>query len=474
MTMTTIPVPENLEHIWTFISSRDQTLLPKWLREHREVAWSKLKASGFPTTRNEEWKYTSVRGVLAEAMLAPCPVAGNSRLPEHLEAWLEHRGPIMVFVDGIWSAEYSRLGKALQSKGSHCKAGHGIEVLDFATALAQYGDEVRDLMKQMEVEKSKLPQPVAHLGAEAAAFQYLADAMMREGAYVRISKNATPGVSILLLHLESGTSRTISSPRTLIRADEQVAAMVTEVWLGPLAGQVPGEPSQPSLAIPVTDIHLAPGAHITHTQIHAESPGSNQIGSTHVALSRDSRYSSFVFTAGGKLCRKNLTAMINGEGAEVILDGLYTASAGQHMDHHTTVDHRVPHATSNQLYKGVLLDKARAVFNGKVFVRRDAQQTAAFQSNKNLLLGRDSEVDTKPQLEIDANDVKCSHGATVARLNPDEVFYLQSRGIDRKDSESMLCYAFANEVLERIPDEVLRQKTAGLLTDFFQRESPPA
>ena len=431
--------------------------MPKWLNEYRESAWDNLKDCGFPSTRNEEWKYTSVRGVLAEGTLAPCPVAGKTPLPDDLESWLKHDGPLIVFVDGFWSSEHSRFGKS----------GHGIEILELSSAIAKYPQDVISMIQKTETECTKLPKPVALLGSEADAFKYLANALLREGAFVRVRKNTAGAQSILILHVESGASSTIASPRTLIHLEENSSIAVSEAWIGPNNSSLKSGPA--SLALPVTEVHLDAGAQLTHTQIHNEGPQSSQIGATYATLERNAQYRSFVFTAGGKLCRKNLTTMINGEGAEVIMDGLYITSAGQHMDHHTVVDHRVPNTTSNQLYKGVLLDKARAVFNGKVFVRRDAQHTAAFQTNKNLLLGMDAEIDTKPQLEIDANDVKCSHGATVSRLNNDEIFYLQSRGIAKKESEDMLCLAFANDVLERIQDKSVLKATSNILKEFFNR-----
>jgi len=465
--MVTLPVPANLEQVWDFSSRRDQAAQPPWLFNKREQAWARLLESGFPTTRNEEWKYTSVRRVLAEAMLAPCPITGNTPLPADVTPWIDHKGPLLVFVDGVWSAEHSHVGTG-------GKAGQRAEVLDLATALSRYPDDLKRLMNDLEVEKSRLPTPVAKPGTESVAFQHLSDALIREGAYIRIRRSSGPtfpGTSILILHIESGCSRTISSPRTIVDIEEQAAASITEAWLAPADSVQKDGNFQPSLALPTTQIHLGAGAKLYHAQIHGEARESSQIGSTYVVSGKDSTYKSFVFTSGAKLCRKNLTVMINGEGAEVELDGLYTAGSGQHMDHHTSVDHRVPNATSNQIYKGVLLNGARAVFNGKVFVRRNAQQTSAFQSNKNLLLGDDSEVDTKPQLEIDANDVKCSHGATVARLNPDEIFYLQSRGIDRKESEDMLCYSFANDLLERIQDPSLLRQSSAILSNFFRRDA---
>ena len=219
----------------------------------------------------------------------------------------------------------------------------------------------------------------------------------------------------------------------------------------------------------LTDISLAKNALLYYSRAQKENLKSYHIGNTRVWQERDSNFQGFSFVAGGALIRNNLDVVLNGEGAQSFLNALYSVYGTQHVDNHTSVDHRVPNCMSNQLYKGILNGASRAVFNGKIFVRPIAQKTNSYQLNKNLLLGKDCRVDTKPQLEIFADDVKCTHGATIGQMNEEELFYLQTRAIGKQDATRMLARGFAEDVLNQIKNEAVHQKLTEYLQPSFEK-----
>jgi Fe-S cluster assembly protein SufD len=208
----------------------------------------------------------------------------------------------------------------------------------------------------------------------------------------------------------------------------------------------------------VTEIVAADGAILDHCKVQQEGPGAFHFANTHVHQGRASNFASTFVGLGGQWVRNEVRATLDAEGGECTLNGLYRASGKQHVDNHTVIDHAKPHCASHELYKGILDDKAHGVFNGKIFVRQDAQKTDAKQTNKTLLLSDDATINTKPQLEIYADDVKCTHGATVGQLDAEALFYLQTRGIGKDEARSLLTFAFANDVLGRIKVEPLRRR----------------
>ncbi|HZW74118.1 MAG TPA: Fe-S cluster assembly protein SufD, partial [Caldimonas sp.] len=239
---------------------------------------------------------------------------------------------------------------------------------------------------------------------------------------------------------------TVTHPRTLIVAGEGSRVTVVEHYLG--------EGIYWTNA--VTEAVLGAGASLTHYRVQRDSPRAFHVGTVAVEQAADSRYGSRSISLGGALVRSDIGTRLDAPGAACTFDGLYLASGTQHVDHHTTIDHRQPRGTSRELYKGIMDGRATGVFNGKVFVRPHAQQSDAQQMNKNLLLSDDAQIETKPQLEIFADDVKCSHGATIGQLDDDAIFYLRARGIDAAAARQMLIFAFANELIEPVAVEPLR------------------
>ncbi|HSJ95749.1 MAG TPA: Fe-S cluster assembly protein SufD, partial [Myxococcota bacterium] len=208
----------------------------------------------------------------------------------------------------------------------------------------------------------------------------------------------------------------------------------------------------------LTQLTVGQDAAVDHVRLQLDGAGATHLGHVHAGVARDGRYASRTVALGAAISRLELVVTLDGEGAEATLDGLYVAAGGQHSDNRTTVDHARPHGTSRELYKGVLAGRSRGVFSGKVIVRRDAQKTSAEQRNANLLLGADAEVDSKPQLEIEADDVRCSHGSTIGQLEEDALFYLRARGLDAEAARALLVRAFVGEILAGLPGEALRER----------------
>jgi Fe-S cluster assembly protein SufD len=376
---------------------------PAWVKELRDEAFRRFTATGLPTRKDEEWKYTSLRP-LTESELA--------------------------------------VGKPGQIELVRGGAQAGLTVMPLGEALARRGDELKKLFKTL----STLPDK---------AFGTIGDAFLSDGVFIEVQKNVQVLEPIEISH--AATAGAVF-PRVLVSLAEGAELQLVETYTSRAAAQ--------TFVGQATDLVLAPNAKLRHVRIQTEGDKAIHISRGRAFLSQDSKLEAFNFAAGARLNRNDFDVALAGSGAEVHLDGLYMAKGEQHVDNHTTIDHRVPDASSSQLYKGVLGGKSRAVFNGKVFVRQDAQRTSAYQMNRNLLLSSEAEIDTKPELQIDADDVKCSHGAAVGQLDPDQIFYLESRGIDKARATALLSEAFAYEALLKIQDDELRGRLAKLARSF--------
>ncbi|HXM47717.1 MAG TPA: Fe-S cluster assembly protein SufD, partial [Pyrinomonadaceae bacterium] len=279
-------------------------------------------------------------------------------------------------------------------------------------------------------------------------------ALFRSGLFLKIPRGAKVEAPIHLLFVGESLIDSPAPavfPRVLIVAEENSSATVIESYASP-------EEDTVYLTNAIVDLALADGARLEHYKIQRESMGAFHVATTRAELGPNSTYNTTTINFGAALSRHDIRVQMDHEGAECSVDGLYMVDGNQHTDTHSVIDHRQPHCTSHQLYKGILDGKSRAVFNGKVFVRHGAQQTDARQTNKNLLLSTDARVDTKPQLEIFADDVKCTHGAAVGQIDEDEKFYLESRGINPALASNLLTYGFAEEVIEKIGVESIRRE----------------
>lgn len=381
---------------------------------------------GFPTTKAEDWKYTSVSPI-ADIPFRP---VGSARTKGEACVtgipFLRETPNRLVFLDGRFLAAHSRLG-------------------DLAPGVV-----IANLAGVVETRRGVVER---HLGAYARVeehpFVALNTAFVADGAFIYLPPGTLVADPVELFFVSSAPAQpVVIHPRVLVVAEAESRLTVAETYVGH------GEHVYFTNA--VTEIALGPGAQVTHCRVQEEAAGAFHIGVVVAGQDRDSHFYSLSLSTGALLARHDIRTLFSAPGGQCRLDGLYLAEGRQHVDHHTLIDHRAPQCTSEELYKGVLDGRATAVFNGKVLVRPDAQKSDAHQTNKNLLLSEDAVVNTKPQLEIFADDVKCSHGATIGCLDESALFYLRSRGIDETVARRILIRGFADEVLERVPVEDLR------------------
>src|SRR5207253_410697 len=344
--------------------------------------------------------------------------------PEQISTFLykEAKSSRLVFINGIFSEELSSL--------------EGLPENVIATDLAKTLDDG----EHAELVREHLARAA---DVDGQPFTALNTAFLSGGAFLLFRKGTAVESPIHLLFLSSANiERFVSFPRVLIVAEREASATVIESYASLNEREY--------FTDAVVEVVLEDGARIEHYKVQNESERGFHVARTVAELGHNSSYNSTVITLGARLSRHDIAVNFNREGAECWVDGLYIVEDGQHTDTHSVIDHQLPHCTSRQLYKGILNGKSRAVFNGKVFVREGAQGTDAMQTNRNLMLSNDARVDTKPQLEIFADDVKCAHGATVGQLEEEELFYLVSRGLHTELARNLLTYGFAEEVIDKI------------------------
>jgi len=399
---------------------------PESLRKLRERAFGEFVERGFPTVAEEDWRFTNVAPVARLRFAAPAaaPVAAPAvevdgvRLPG---AWE------MVFVDGRFAPELSSPGQAPA----------GVEAVSLAAAS-------RDAWARIEPELGRRADIVGH------PFAALSTALFADGAALLIAPGAEVETPIhLIFHVTGGERALAIFPRLLVVAGERSSVTVVESYVGRAGATY--------LVAPVTELSAADSARIDHYKLQRDSHEAFHLGLFHLETTRSAEVSTQSFSLGARLARHDVRAVLGGEGSEVTLNGLYLVRGQQLADFHMRVDHARPHTTSHELFKGVLDEKARGVFNGRIHVHPQAQKTDAKQTSRNLLLSREALVNANPQLEIFADDVKCTHGSTVGQLDELAVFYLRSRGIGLEAARSLLTYAFAADLIERTRVEPLRQ-----------------
>jgi len=409
-----------------------------WLADRRRQALSNFEALGFPTTRDEDWKYTNVQPIVKHAF-RPVTETCVGLLPEDLDLFVcrSMNCHLLVFVNGRFAPQLSDAGRL----------DEGIDVTSLGLALEAEPDSLQPYLAQFA-------------DAGANGFSALNTAFMGDGALVRLPANSRiPDPVHLLFVSTKSQDEVMSQPRNLIVAGENSQATVVESYVGI------GDAAYFTNAM--TEIRLDAGANLEHYKLQEESRKAYHVSSTQVSLQRNSRFLSHSVSIGGRLARNDINAVFEGEGGECSLNGLYLANGRQHVDNHTRIDHAVPRCTSREYYKGIINDHGRGVFNGFVYVHPDAQHTDAQQSNSNLLLSPDAEIDTKPQLEIYADDVKCSHGATVGQLDEDMLFYLRTRGIGEATARGFLTYGFAQDVIERMTIGPVRDRLEHVLVNLL-------
>jgi len=408
-----------------------------WLASLRSAGMQRFAEQGFPSTRLEDWKYTSVRQI-ADVRFRPAATAEtNGGLEQRFSPYLLAEGLTLIFLDGHFVGDRSQPGLLPA----------GVVVTTLARAIASRADLVE-------------PHLARGTGLDGSPFTALNTAFLEDGGFVHLPKGTVLEAPIQFLFLSSSPAEpAVWHPRNLVVAEEGSRATIVETYVG--------DGKAVYFTNTVTELVVGPNAALTHYKLQREGEGAFHIGTTAARQGRDSRLHSMSLSLGGALARNEIGTVFSAPGSSCSLDGLYLASGRQHVDHHTSIDHCEPHCGSEQLYKGVLDSHASAVFNGKVFVRPDAQKSDARQVNKNLLLSEDAVVNTKPQLEIFADDVRCSHGATIGRLEKDALFYLRSRGIDESTARTLLIRGFVNEVLERVAVKEVRSQLEDVVRSRF-------
>jgi Fe-S cluster assembly protein SufD len=426
----------NLKFIATFDAmSRRGPAVPAWVENLRQPAMDRFLKTGLPNLRHEEWKYTSLRP-LSELTFS-YPEADAAVPSQFLSPYLRDNEINLVFVDGKLSSEFARMSTP------------GVTIKCLSEALQQDSEKVRVVLEEFAKRNS-------------SSLADLNQAFLSQGSYIEIAKNTAVKPVINIVHVAVKDDQTYAIfPTNIIVMEQGSEATVVETFLAANEGEY--------FVNAAVNVSLKESARLRYYKIQAESAKAFHVCETKVTQESHSHFEGFNLDVGSRLGRNNLDVILKGQGAHVKIDGLYLVLDAQHIDNHTAIDHAVPHCTSSQLYKGILKDGARAVFNGKVFVRRDAQQTAATQMNRNLLLGKRAEIDTKPELQIDADDVKVTHGAAVGQLDAEELFYLQSRGIPRQRAEEILGRAFVDELINSQEPVAIREKLRTAMERFFER-----
>ncbi|MDE3054403.1 MAG: Fe-S cluster assembly protein SufD [Gemmatimonadota bacterium] len=400
---------------------------PEWVRAMRSSALERFTQLGFPTTKNEDWHFTSVAPI-AERQFVPLTAPSGDVRRTDLEPFLfaaTERWPLAVFVNGRFAPELSHL--------EHLPAG--VRVLPLARAW----DEAPELAR-------RIGTVARH---DAQTFTALNAAFLHDGAVIHVAADRVAEHPIHLVFVtDRHAANGVSYPRNLVVAGANARATVIESYVGL------GDASYFTNA--VTEVVVDRGATLAHYKLQRESQNAYHVGTIETTQERDSHYVSFSLATGAALSRTNIGTVLGGEGCGATLNGLYMLDGAQHGDHQTRIEHAQPNTFSRELYKGVLDGESHGVFNGKVYVRPIAQKTDGKQTNNTLLLSERAQIDTKPQLEIFADDVKCTHGATVGRLDEVSLFYMKSRGIGADEARKLLTYAFAADVLETIENDLVR------------------
>jgi Fe-S cluster assembly protein SufD len=422
------------------LRAQGQEREPMWLRQLREDAWTRFHAKGFPTTHDEDWRFTNLAALARIPFRQAAKGEANVEANE-IEAYrVAGAACQLVFVNGHFVPELSdvrklpaglevcALAQALRGGAEGC-APEGIE-----QHLGRYADVRRDV------------------------FAALNTALWEDGAYVRVRRGVVIEHPVHLLYVSAGAgSEIMTHPRTLIVAEQSSQAAVIEDYIS-IGGET-------AFSNAVTELVAGEDAVVSHFLVERENLASYNVSTLRLEQARRTNVDSHSILLGGGLVRNNVHPVLGGEGAECLINGLFVGAGRQHLDNYMLVEHARPNGSSRQFYNGILADESRGVFHGRIVVHKDAQKTDAKQTNRNLLLSDNARIDTKPQLEIHADDVKCTHGATIGQIEEEQLFYLRSRGFAEAEARNMLLYAFASECLDRMREPAARVFVGKLIED---------
>jgi Fe-S cluster assembly protein SufD len=414
------------------------------LHQLRKKALRSFQDLGYPTTKHEEWKYTNLSPMIKYNFEISEPYVSGKLSHKDFEKYqfngIENR--CLVFVNGHFAADLSN------TKG------------------ITENIEIKSLKEVMDKEPDLIS---SHFGKYASiddqSFISLNTAFLQDGTFIKIPEGERIEKPVQLLYLSVPEQKPkVSFPRNLLIAGRSSEMTFIETYVATKEGLY--------FTDTVSEIVLQENSKVERIKIQCESVQAYHISSLQASQEKDSRFIDHNITLGGALTRNDINSEFNGENGFCELYGMYSGNQNQHIDNHTTIDHAKPHCESNELYKGILDEKAEGVFNGKIFVRPDAQKTNAIQSNNCILLSDQATIDTKPQLEIFADDVKCTHGATIGQLNEDAYFYMRARGIEKSNARKMLIYAFASEVVDKITFDPVREKVLDWFSDKLHTIKP--
>lgn len=413
---------------------------PSWVFPLRKAGIARFAELGFPTTRDEDWRFTNVSSIAKlpfnPVFQAEAPSLTAAQVAQFTFGGLEARR--LVFVNGHYVA-------ALSAPGA---SADGITVCSLGEALAQSPGMLE-------------PHLARYAQAERNAFTALNTAFFQDGGFVRIERGKTLPQPVHLLFISTlKDAGATAQPRNIILAEEHSRGTVIETFVS--------TENAPTFTNAVTELIVGDGAILEHLKFQDESLSAFHMAAIHAQLGCQSNAFLHSFATGARLSRNTIRAVLAGEGLECVLNGLYITKADQLADHHMVVEHAQPHCASHEYYNGILDGRSRGVFHGRILVRQVAQKTDAKQTNKNLLLSENATANTKPQLEIYADDVKCTHGATVGQLNEESIFYLRSRGIGAETARRMLIHSFAGEIIERIRHRPAREELDRLVWDRLE------
>jgi Fe-S cluster assembly protein SufD len=407
----------------------------------RKNALDSFAKLGIPGRKSEEYKYVNMELTLKGDFAFSSSLAvtvQQARLPDgQVElASIVKNAIVVVIENGVYSAQLSSLGNLPK----------GLSIQNIADATNQ------------ESFKSHYS---SYADVTSDAFVALNTALASGGVFIHVAKSAVIELPIHIIHINTCSAPTIVNARNLVVVEENAQATIVESF-------IVGSNSAKVFNNALSEIVVASNANVKHYKIQDEGDAGNLVNTTQVIQKKQSVFSTNNFTLSGSLVRNNLTIVLDDEFIESHLNGLYLTKGNQVVDNHTLVDHRKPNCNSNELYKGIIDDKSAATFNGKIYVRKDAQKTNAFQSNKNILLSDDGTINTKPQLEIYADDVKCSHGTSTGKLDEDQVFYLRARGLSESSAKKLLMHAFASEVVNTVELKELKNYLEAEISNRFE------
>lgn len=411
----------------------EQTSAP-WLDRLRYEGAEQWLATPWPSRRNELWKYTSLQA-LQRGDFAQWGSGQALSLAD--DALLDIDALRLVFVNGEFDAEASTALEDGVVRFSHADAAQ-------QQIIEQHLGQIADTKRHL--------------------FASLSNAWVNDGVLVHVPRNVVMAKPVYIVHVSTPQAQAATvNQRALIVLEESAQAQIIEHFIS-------DEQQQNGFVNSLTEVHIAANASLWHYRMNLEQEHLLHIGGVHVVLQRDARYAGFTLAEGSTLKRIDYQIYHRGKGAHADLNGVYLPRHNQLLDYHTNIEHEVSHCTTSEVFRGIIADSARAVFNGRIHIHQDAQKTLAELSNKNLLTSDKAEVDTKPELEIYADDVKCAHGATVSQLDPTAMFYLCSRGLSEAQARTMLSFGFVNELLQELPQEAVKAYLHHRLHSLFNRE----